>query len=87
MVRDYIGHGVGLQFHEPPEVRHFGTPGSGEVLRPNMIFTIEPMINAGKYPVRVLEDGWTVVTSDGSLSAQWEHTVLVTEDGVEVLTA
>jgi methionyl aminopeptidase len=87
VVRDYIGHGTGLQFHEPPEVRHFGQPRTGEVLAPNMVFTIEPMINAGDYQVRLLKDGWTVVTADGSLSAQWEHTVRVTEDGVEVLTA
>jgi len=76
-----------LQFHEPPQVRHFGEPGTGELLAPNMVFTIEPMINAGDYQVEVLEDGWTVVTADGSLSAQWEHTVRVTENGVEVLTA
>lgn len=87
VVRDYIGHGTGLQFHEPPEVRHFGEPGDGELLAPNMVFTIEPMVNAGDYQVEVLEDGWTVVTADGSLSAQWEHTVRVTEDGAEVLTA
>jgi methionyl aminopeptidase len=87
VVRDYIGHGVGVQFHEPPNVYHFGQPGTGVVLAPNMTFTIEPMINTGGYQVKVLKDGWTVVTADGSLSAQWEHTVLVTEDGVEVLTA
>ena len=87
VVRDYIGHGTGLWFHEPPDVRHFGKPGTGETLVPDMVFTIEPMINAGRYQVKVLEDGWTVVTADGSLSAQWEHTVRVTEDGVEVLTA
>jgi methionyl aminopeptidase len=87
VVRDYIGHGTGVHFHEPPDVRHYGEPGTGEVLVPNMVFTIEPMINAGAYPVRVLSDGWTVVTTDGSLSAQWEHTVRVTENGVEVLTA
>ena len=86
VVRDYIGHGTGLQFHEPPEVRHFGKPGTGELLVPNMVFTIEPMINTGDYQVKVLKDGWTVVTADGSLSAQWEHTMRVTEDGVEVLT-
>ncbi len=86
VVRDYIGHGTGLQFHEPPEVRHFGEPGAGELLTPNMVFTIEPMINAGDYKVKVLKDGWTVVTADGSLSAQWEHTMRVTDDGVEVLT-
>ena len=87
VVRDYIGHGTGIQFHEPPNVYHFGKPGTGVVLAPNMIFTIEPMINAGGYQVEVLGDGWTVVTADGSLSAQWEHTVRVTRGGVEVLTA
>jgi len=86
VVREYIGHGTGLRFHEPPEVRHFGEPGDGESLAPNMIFTIEPMINVGGYRAEVLKDGWTVVTADGSLSAQWEHTMRVTEDGVEVLT-
>lgn len=86
VVRDYIGHGTGLKFHEPPDVRHFGKPGTGVVLEPGMVFTIEPMINAGGYEVRVLQDGWTVVTADGSLSAQWEHTVCVTPTGVEVLT-
>lgn len=87
VVRDYIGHGTGVQFHEPPDVRHFGEPGTGMTLVPNMVFTIEPMINAGGYQVKLLADGWTVVTADGSLSAQWEHTVGVTEDSVEVLTA
>jgi methionyl aminopeptidase len=87
VVRDYIGHGTGIQFHEPPNVYHFGKPGTGVVLAPNMIFTIEPMINAGGYQVEVLGDGWTVVTADSSLSAQWEHTVRVTRSGVEVLTA
>ncbi len=87
VVREYIGHGTGVQFHEPPDVRHYGQPGTGEVLVPNMVFTIEPMINIGGQAVRLLNDGWTVVTTDGSLSAQWEHTVRVTEDGVEILTA
>ncbi len=87
VVRNYIGHGTGVRFHEPPNVFHFGEPGTGVVLSPNMVFTIEPMINVGGYQVEVLEDGWTVVTADGSLSAQWEHTVRVTRDGVEVLTA
>ncbi len=86
VVREYIGHGTGVQFHEPPDVRHFGKPGTGVVLVPNMVFTIEPMINAGKNCVRVLKDGWTVVTADKSLSAQWEHTVCVTRQGVEILT-
>ncbi len=86
VVRDYCGHGIGRGFHEEPQVLHYGTPGTGMVLRPGMIFTIEPMINAGDYATRVLDDDWTVVTADGSLSAQWEHTVLVTDDGYEVLT-
>jgi methionyl aminopeptidase len=87
VVRAFVGHGTGVEFHEPPDVFHFGTPGTGTVLVPNMVFTIEPMINAGDYPVRVLADNWTAVTQDGSLSAQWEHTVRVTSEGVEVLTA
>ncbi|HET90549.1 MAG TPA: methionyl aminopeptidase [Chloroflexi bacterium] len=87
VVREYIGHGTGIRFHEPPDVRHFGNPGTGVVLVPNMVFTIEPMINAGGRRVRVLEDGWTVVTADGSLSAQWEHTICVTRHSVEILTA
>ncbi|MCP4593623.1 MAG: type I methionyl aminopeptidase, partial [bacterium] len=86
IVRDFIGHGTGVQFHEPPQVRHFGRPGTGVRLSPNMTFTIEPMINAGRYEIRVLEDQWTAVTADGALSAQWEHTVRVTRDGVEILT-
>lgn len=86
-VRHFVGHGTGVQFHEPPDVFHFGQPGTGMVLVPNMVFTIEPMINAGGFEIRILEDGWTAVTADGSLSAQWEHTVRVTADGVEVLTA
>jgi methionyl aminopeptidase len=86
-VRHFVGHGTGVQFHEPPDVFHFGQPGTGMVLVPNMVFTIEPMINAGGFEIKVLEDGWTAVTADGSLSAQWEHTVRVTADGVEVLTA
>ena len=87
VVRAYVGHGTGIRFHEPPQVHHYGEPHAGAVLAPNMIFTIEPMVNAGGYGVTVLDDGWTAVTADGSLSAQWEHTVRVTEDGVEVLTA
>jgi methionyl aminopeptidase len=86
VVRKFVGHGTGLQFHEPPDVRHFGRPGTGMTLRPNMVFTIEPMINEGQYAVRILDDGWTAVTADGTLSAQWEHTVRVTEQGVEILT-
>lgn len=86
VVRDYGGHGVGLQFHEEPFVHHYGERDSGMVLMPNMVFTIEPMINAGTYKCHTLADGWTTLTADGSLSAQWEHTVRVTDDGVEVLT-
>lgn len=87
VVREYGGHGIGLNFHEEPFVDHAGKPNSGMVLIPGMTFTIEPMINLGTYRCKVLEDGWTAVTADGKLTAQWEHTVLVTEDGVEVLTA
>lgn len=86
VVREYCGHGIGKIFHEPPNVLHYGDPHTGEELRPGMIFTIEPMINAGKRFVKLLPDGWTVVTKDHSLSAQWEHTILVTEQGFEVLT-
>ena len=87
VVRDFAGHGVGIEFHEAPQVLHYGEPGIGEVLRENMILTIEPMINSGGYECNVLGDGWTAVTQDGSLSAQWEHTLLVTGSGAEVLTA
>ncbi|MDR2508334.1 MAG: type I methionyl aminopeptidase [Candidatus Accumulibacter sp.] len=86
VVREFCGHGVGARFHEEPQVLHFGPPGTGAELKPNMIFTIEPMINAGKAAIRQMADGWTVVTKDHSLSAQWEHTILVTETGYEVLT-
>lgn len=86
VVREYCGHGIGLNFHEDPQVLHYGKPGTGMPLAPGMTFTIEPMVNAGRRQVRLLPDGWTVVTKDHSLSAQWEHTVLVTEDGFEVLT-
>lgn len=86
VVREYCGHGIGKIFHEPPNVLHYGIRGSLEELVPGMIFTIEPMINAGKRFVKLLADGWTVVTKDHSLSAQWEHTILVTETGCEVLT-
>jgi len=86
VVREYCGHGLGRGFHEDPQVLHYGTPGTGIELRPGMTFTIEPMVNAGRRDVRLLPDGWTVVTRDHSLSAQWEHTLLVTDDGVEVLT-
>ena len=86
VVREYCGHGIGRVYHEDPQVLHYGTPGTGLELQPGMTFTIEPMINAGRRDVRLLPDGWTVVTKDRSLSAQWEHTVLVTETGFEVLT-
>ena len=86
VVQDFGGHGVGLEFHEEPFVHHYGQKDSGMVLVPNMVFTVEPMINAGNYKCRVLEDGWTTVTVDNSLSAQWEHTVRVTENSVEILT-
>jgi methionyl aminopeptidase len=86
VVREYCGHGIGRQFHEEPQVLHYGKPGTGLVLEPGMIFTIEPMINAGKRHVKLMPDNWTVVTKDHSLSAQWEHTILVTDDGYEVLT-
>ncbi len=86
VVREYCGHGIGKGFHEEPQVLHYGKPGTGLELKPGMTFTIEPMINAGKRHTRLLKDGWTVVTKDHSLSAQWEHTILVTEDGYEVLT-
>ncbi len=86
VVREYCGHGIGRSFHEDPQVLHYGRPGTGIELREGMVFTIEPMINAGERQVRLLPDGWTVVTRDHSLSAQWEHTILVTADGYEVLT-
>ena len=87
VVRDFAGHGVGIEFHEAPQVLHYGQPGKGEMLRENMVFTIEPMINMGSYECRILGDGWTAITADGSLSAQWEHTLLVTDSGSEILTA
>jgi methionyl aminopeptidase len=87
VVRDFVGHGIGRKFHEPPQVKHFGKRGTLERLRAGMVFTIEPMVNVGRYDVLVDEDDkWTVRTADGSLSAQFEHTVLVTKTGVEVLT-
>ena len=86
VVREYCGHGIGRSFHEDPQVLHYGEPGTGAILRPGMTITVEPMVNAGKRHVRLLPDGWTVVTKDHKLSAQWEHTVLVTETGHEVLT-
>jgi methionyl aminopeptidase len=86
VVREFCGHGIGARFHEDPQVVHYGKAGTGVELKANMIFTIEPMINAGKAAIRELADGWTIVTKDHSLSAQWEHTILVTETGFEVLT-
>jgi len=86
VVREYCGHGIGRQMHEAPQVPHWGRPGTGSVLREGMVFTIEPMINEGRRDIRVESDGWTVVTRDGKLSAQFEHTVAVTRDGVRVLT-
>ncbi len=86
IVREYCGHGIGANFHEEPQVVHYGRPNTGEMLQEGMCFTIEPMVNAGKRYSKVLPDQWTVVTKDRSLSAQWEHTLLVTADGVEILT-
>jgi methionyl aminopeptidase len=86
VVREYCGHGIGREFHEDPQVLHYGQPGTGMQLATGMTFTIEPMINAGKREVKLLPDNWTVVTRDHSLSAQWEHTVLVTQTGHEILT-
>lgn len=86
VVREYCGHGIGREFHEEPQVLHYGKPGTGLALEQGMTFTIEPMINAGARDTRVLSDNWTVVTRDHSLSAQWEHTILVTDDGHEILT-
>ncbi len=86
VVREFCGHGIGANFHEDPQVLHYGKPGTGLKLEAGMIFTVEPMINAGKKDIRQLGDGWTIVTRDHSLSAQWEHTVLVTDSGYEVLT-
>jgi methionyl aminopeptidase len=86
VVREYCGHGIGREFHEEPQVLHYGKPSEGLMLEPGMCFTIEPMVNAGKRQVKLQKDGWTVVTKDRSLSAQWEHTILVTADGSEILT-
>jgi methionyl aminopeptidase len=86
VVREFCGHGIGKRFHEEPQILHYGRPGQGLRLEAGMTFTIEPMINAGRRDIRQLADGWTIVTADHSLSAQWEHTVLVTEDAFEVLT-
>lgn len=86
IVREYCGHGIGKVYHEQPNILHYGQPGQGMVLRKGMVFTVEPMVNAGKARVKELNDGWTVITSDRSLSAQWEHMVAVTDDGFELLS-
>ena len=86
IVQDFCGHGLGQVFHMPPSVMHFGRPGTGPVLEPGMFFTIEPMVNAGKFQTKVLDDGWTAVTRDRSLSAQYEHSLAVTDDGFEIFT-
>ena len=86
VVREFCGHGIGKRFHEEPQVLHYGKPGTGITLEEGMIFTIEPMINAGKRDIKQMPDGWTIITKDRSLSAQWEHTILVTQNGYEVLT-
>ncbi|MEY1661471.1 type I methionyl aminopeptidase [Isoalcanivorax beigongshangi] len=86
VVRDYCGHGIGRIFHEEPQVLHYGKPGTGTVLEEGMVFTIEPMLNAGSYHTKLLPDGWTAVTKDHKLSAQWEHTLAVTKDGFDILT-
>ena len=86
VVREFCGHGIGKLFHDQPQILHYGRPGTGAAIEPGMTFTVEPMINAGKPQVKILPDRWTVVTKDHKLSAQWEHTLLVTEAGVEVLT-
>ncbi|MBN8502934.1 MAG: type I methionyl aminopeptidase [Burkholderiales bacterium] len=86
VVREFCGHGVGRKFHEEPQVLHYGRPGTLEELVPGMVFTIEPMVNAGRREIKELQDGWTIVTKDRSLSAQWEHSIAVTETGYEVLT-
>ena len=86
VVRDFCGHGISTTFHEPPNILHYGSKNSGMELRPGMTFTIEPMINAGKFPVKMLNDGWTAVTKDKSLSAQFEHTLGITENGYEIFT-
>jgi methionyl aminopeptidase len=86
VVKEFCGHGIGTKFHEDPQVLHYGRTGTGLKLKAGMIFTVEPMINSGKASIRQMADGWTIVTKDHSLSAQWEHTVLVTDVGYEVLT-
>src|ERR687892_774142 len=87
VVREYVGHGIGQALHEDPQIPNYGPPGRGVELRPGLVIAVEPMVNVGGWETRALEDGWTVVTADGSLSAHFEHTIAVTEDGPEVLTA
>lgn len=87
VVREYVGHGVGRKLHEDPQIPNFGPPGRGPVLKPGLVIAVEPMVNLGGWETKLLADGWTVVTADGSLSAHFEHTIAVTEDGHEVLTA
>lgn len=86
VVRDFVGHGISKIFHTAPQIPHYGKAGKGKRLRPGMVFTIEPMINEGTWEAVLLDDGWTAITKDGKLSAQFEHTIAVTEDGVEILT-
>ena len=86
VVREFVGHGVGIDFHESPQIPHFGRKGEGVILMPDMVFTVEPMINLGGKELRILDDNWTAVTADGSLSAQFEQTILITDDGYESLT-
>jgi methionyl aminopeptidase len=86
VVKDFCGHGIGTVFHKPPNVLHYGNKNSGMVLKSGMIFTVEPMINEGKYDIKILNDGWTAVTKDKTLSAQFEHTVGVTDEGFEIFT-
>ena len=86
VVKNYCGHGIGKIYHEDPQITHFGNKGEGIKLEEGMVFTIEPMINLGSHKTKLLKDGWTVVTEDGKLSAQWEHTIAITEDGFEILT-
>ena len=86
VVQDFCGHGIGQQFHKDPNVLHYGKKGTGEIIKEGMIFTIEPMINLGKFETKILNDGWTAVTKDKSLSAQFEHTIGVTKDGCEIFT-
>ena len=86
VVREFCGHGIGQKFHEEPQILHYGRPGTLDVLVPGMVFTIEPMVNAGRRELKEAGDGWTIVTKDRSLSAQWEHTLVVTETGFEVMT-